>query len=568
MAVGDDIDSKSAQRILLARSALLKGTLKVAPHLQALADEVASAPLTITGLVNVSHLSPEAIRFAEGAGMGLRHFREPEVPSPSSTSMAELQSELFALFARLFGALTGRAVTLVKDEAEIRDRMLWRVRHEPGALPREVNPAADAIESFYRANAAAIFTQAKHVGGMRLVSGGQRRFGPSALRGVRLTSLYADTQLIPDPIYPYFCSELHLTAMHLQLAIALFYVLQLRPLVDAKFPVPPVIVFPSFEENLEEFDAHTKIGLERLVVRVVEPVCDGSVGSLDELFEYAQRNGDDFAQALLNAGLFVPPGGTPGQTLDVAEAAHQYLKEIAGYRSAENLELVKRLSVGTLFLNGVLERLRPQYHLLENANEFGAQPLLSQAVHWHYFETCSRANALQLVRNKVLTEQAFQTLRAIQDDSLSWLAHIDIETIKALIANGEHRWLRHELNGYTDQLAASGAMDVDSMVKEVTHGLSSLVQRQRESMAAIEAKYAPGNAAAVAAGAAGVGMAAVVALLPSLSPILGVSVPAAAALGAAGAAATSVARSKVAEWAEKRKADRSMLGVLATVRRP
>ena len=82
----------------------------------------------------------------------------------------------------------------------------------------------------------------------------------------------------------------------------------------------------------------------------------------------------------------------------------------------------------------------------------------------------------------------------------------------------QHRWFRRELNGYTDQLASAGAVNANAMVREVTHGLASSVQRQRESMAAIETKYAPGNAAAVAGGVAGVGIAAAVTLRPSVSP--------------------------------------------------
>lgn len=71
------------------------------------------------------------------------------------------------------------------------------------------------------------------------MTGGQRTFGPSALNAVRITGLYADTQLIPDPIYPFVGSNLSLNAVHLQLAIQLFYVLRLRPLVEAELPVPP-----------------------------------------------------------------------------------------------------------------------------------------------------------------------------------------------------------------------------------------------------------------------------------------------------------------------------------------
>src|SRR3546814_7545450 len=122
-----------------------------------------------------------------------------------------------------------------------------------------------------------MFQYAKKLGGMRLVTGGQRTFGPSALNAVRITGLYADTQLIPDPIYPFLSGDLHLNASPLQLAINLFHILQLRPLMNLELPVHPVFVFPSFEEALEEHDGYNMHGIEQLSLRMIGPLCDGTI---------------------------------------------------------------------------------------------------------------------------------------------------------------------------------------------------------------------------------------------------------------------------------------------------
>jgi hypothetical protein len=124
---------------------------------------------------------------------------------------------------------------------------------------------------------------------MKLVSGGQRSFSGSALSSMRISGLFADTYLVPDPIYPYFFGDLRLNARHLQLAINLYYILQLQPLVAASLPVPPVIVFPSFEEILEANDAQTKRGIEDLIVKVVGPICEGSISSVEEIGQYAMQ---------------------------------------------------------------------------------------------------------------------------------------------------------------------------------------------------------------------------------------------------------------------------------------
>lgn len=564
----NEIDASTAERLLATWRALHEGKLKVAPQLRELAEEFMTAPLTMVGLVDTSRLSERALSFGRTSGMALGFIsqREPEPPSQSSLPMAEAQPELFRLFAQLFAALTGRAVELVANEQEIKDRMLWRLKHEPEAMAEAANTASDELAAFYSANAVKLFQHAKTLGGMRLVTGGQRTFGPSAFNAVRITGLYADTQLLPDPVYPFLAADLHLNAKHLQLAHALFYVLQLRPLVDAGLPVPPVFVFPSFEEGLEEHDAHTKHGMEQLAVRMVAPLCDGAVTSVGELFEYASKHGDLLAPALLASGLFIPPGSQPDQRLGVPEAVKAYIAALEGVRSEEMVARMKTQPTGVLLLNGVLERVRPHYHLLENATELGAQPLLSQRTHWHYFEKCAMANAEDLRRKSVLSEQAFQTLRAVQDDSLSWLATIPVQTLTELIANNEHRWLRDELNKYTAQLAGGAAIDTNAMVREVSFGLASLVQRQQKAMADIERKYAPKKMATYIGGGSGLAVAAAAALLPSLSPFLGVAVPVAAAAAAVGGGVLGFGKEKIGEQMEKRQAERSMLGVLATVR--
>ncbi len=567
MSTTDEVDAWEAQRLLLAREAIQQGKAHIPPHLQRYADELLSAPLTALGLVDVRALSREALTIAKSLGTAMSMQEQAagsQKASASSDPMQQLQAELFSLFSNLFSALTGRAHGLVQNDEEIKSLMLSRVSYEPEAFRTSVNGAIEELEEFYTQYATSTFRHAKILGGMRLVTGGQRMFGPSALSAVRITGLYADTQLIPDPVFPFLCSDLNLNAVHLQLANQLFYLLQLRPLVDAELPVPPIFVFPSFEETLEERDAHTKLGLGKMAIRLLGPLCQGSIFSVEELFDYAQNHEKAFLDALMPAKLFIPPGGMPDTELRPDEAASRYLRELEGVRASDAVEHLKRLPVGILLLNGVIERLRPQYHLLENANELSAQPLLSQPVHWHYFEKISESNARGLRSQKILSEQAFQTLRAVQDDSLSWLARIPVETLRELLINDEHRWFREELNKYTNQLASAGPIETSDMVREVSYGLASLVQRQQKSLNDIERRYAPKKVAAYVGGIAGVGASATAILLPSLSPFLGAAVPAVAAASAA----WGYGKEKTGEVVEKRQAANSMLGVLATVRPP
>lgn len=560
---------ETAQRLLDAWKAIREGTLKFPPSLQSHADELLAAPLTATGLVDTKGISRETVLMATSFGAAMSVQRQEalkEKAHQSITSANEVQVELFALFSSFFSALTGRSVDLINDVAEIKQRLMWRVKYQPDVFAGSVNRVAEELSEFYNCHSTNIYQHAKTFGGMRLVTGGQRQFGPSALNAVRITGLYADTQLIPDPIYPFLSSDLNLNAVHLQLSIQLFHILQLRPLVDAQFPVPAVFVFPSFEEVLERNDAHTKLGLEELAVRLISPLCRGQIQSLEELVDYSNKQETAFLDALMPSGLFIPPGGKLGIQLSAAEAASQYLKELEGIRSPLILDQMKRVSTGPLLLNGVLERIRPQYHLFENSSELGAQALLSQPVHWHYFEKIAQANARDLRSKNIISDQALQTLHAIQDDSLSWLANIPVKTLAQLISNNEHRWLREELNKYTSQLASTGPIDTNEMIKEVSHGLASLVQRQRKSLKDIELKYAPKKAAVLTGSIMGAGLVASAVMLPLLSPFLAVGVPTVALAGAASAALIGFGKEKIGEVVEKRHAGQSMLGVLATTR--
>ncbi|HCF4205412.1 TPA: hypothetical protein NID94_004458 [Pseudomonas aeruginosa] len=559
----------TAQRLLDTWKAIREGKLKFPPSLQSQADELLSAPLTVAGLVDTKGMSRETVMMAKSFGAALSMEREEtlkgQVHQPT-TSMNEIQAELFDLFSSLFSALTCRSVDLVRDVDEIKQRMLWRIKYQPDIFANTVNDATEELSEFYNRYSVRFYQHAKSLGGMRLVTGGQRQFGPSALNAVRITGLYADTQLIPDPIFPFISSDLNLNAVHLQLAIQLFQILQLRPLVDAKLPVPAIFIFPSFEEVLEHNDAHTKLGLEQLAIRLISPICQGDIQSLEELFEYSRRQETAFLDALMPSGLFIPPGGEPGIQLSASEAASQYLKELEGTRSSQILDKMKHAPTGPLLLNGVLERLRPQYHLLENSSELGAQALLSQPVHWHYFEKIAQANATDLRSKNIISDQALQTLHAVQDDSLSWLADIPVTTLAQLISNNEHRWLRDELNKYTSQLASAGPIETNDMIREVNHGLASLVQRQRKNLKDIELKYAPKKAAVLAGGIIGAGLVASAVMLPLLSPLLAVGVPTVALAGAASGALIGFSKEKVGEFVEKQHAGKSMLGVLATLR--
>ena len=266
---------------------------------------------------------------------------------------------------------------------------------------------------------------------------------------------------------------------------------------------------------------------------------------------------------MLGDRLFVPPGGNSERTLTARDAADSYLDSLQGIRSEAVLNLMRKLPTGSLIFNGIIERLVPQYHLLENAIELAAQPMVSQQTHWHYFERCASAEARELVNAQVISRESFDVLRAIQDDSLTWLANIPVEGLADLRRNREHAELREQLKHFTTQLASAGPTDLSSVTREVRHGLEAMIQLQQKAIADIERKYAPLRWKAMAGAALGVAASASVSFLPALATVVGATAPVATAILSAGGGAVAYTKELLGEAVEKRQARKSLLGMLA-----
>ncbi|AGR71146.1 MULTISPECIES: hypothetical protein [Burkholderia] len=565
-----DIDRgiDSAQKAEKVLDALESGKLKLRPQDRFWADQLRVLPRGITGLLNISKLTPDALAIIRATALALTHLEQAEkkVDDESPLPILDAQCMLFRLYEELFVALTGVPSGKVGSEQEIKSRMLARFGDGNIAHFDEINAAAGELEQFYRENSASMFRAGKSLGGIKVVSGGQRRYGPSALSATRIAGLYCDTQLIPDPVWPFFAENLHLNALHLQLAIALFYILPLRPLVDARLSVPPILVFPSFEERLEANDAMTQAGIASLAVKVIVPACNANMSTIDELFEYVKKYEQPFLDAITRERLFVPPGVEPTAVGTAEEAAAIYLQELKGVRDQEMLGKMEKLPRGVLVLNGILERLRPQYHLAENAEELNSQPMLSTPVHWYYFELCAQAEARELIKQQVLSREAFDILRALQDDSLTWLGNVPIAGLVELRERMEHAELREQLKKITTQLTAAGPAELEAVAREVRHGLDLLIQRQKKAIKDIEDKYSPKYWAAGTGSVIGIAAGASMFFMPALAAAAGVSAPIASVVGAIGGGGIAMAKDAVGQFVEKRRARKSMLGILATAR--
>lgn len=554
---------ENTQRLLNLQTAVRSGKMHFRPQDEEWVREFMAVSLRPGELLEPNRLSGKTLSFVRMTAMALRDLDmkwRDEIAT--EISLEDAQSELFRLFAEVFVALTGRSYDTLHSLEEIKESALTQARGNAETFERKFNVAMQNLGKFYERHAPAIFGHAKDLGGLKVVLGGQRTFGASALGGVRKMGLYVDTQLIPDPIYPFFEADLHLKARHVELMLNLHRLLQLKPLVDARLPVPPVVVFPSFEKNLEEKDVKTQIGISDLVLQVAGSACPATFSSMDELVKYTHDRKDEFIHAMLAAQLFVPSGAMPGQIMSAPEAIERHINDLREYRSPENVAAMEKLPPESVILLGIHERLTPQYHLLENGEEFSAQPLLTQSAHWHYFEKCAQSAAQALRRNGLLSEDALLTVRALQSEKLAWLANIPIPMLAVLLQNQENIGFRDELRKHTALLSAAGAADLDRVVREVTHAVESMVQKHQKTIKDIEAKYSTKNTIGVSLGMGGAVLGAAAQFIPSLG-IIGVAAP----VVGAGLAVAKYTNKKLHESAEKKLARRSLMGVLATTTR-
>ncbi|WAV88892.1 hypothetical protein NB647_08425 [Oxalobacter aliiformigenes] len=565
-------DLSLAQDVHNTILAIKDGRLHIKEELKGCYEEILNVPLNGVGVEDTTALSSEAKSLARATGKMLKDmFFRPEVEeamkeSEEKFTTQELQSNLFELFEKLFIALVGATSHSISDLHEIHVRFIDRLKHQKNLFEKEFNRVLESLLDFYNAHKFRLYTDAIDFGGAKFVVGGQRAFLKSALNGVRIAGLCSDTQLIPDPVYPHVSGNMHLNAVHLQLAETLFYILKLKPLIDAHFVVPPVYIFPSFELELEENDAITKQGIGDMLLKLVSPVCDGAIYSFQDLVEYSKNHETKFIDAVMAKKLFIPPGSSPNEILSGEKAVRKYISEEEHRRDTDMIDMMKRMPRGLLILMGISERLGPQYHLFDNSQSLHAQPLLNQEVHWHYYMKCCEASAQTLVNNKILSNESFQTMQALQDQSMSWLANIPIEGLVELRKKQEHEWFQFELKKYTNQLAEAGGAEISDVVREVNHGLSCLMQRYQKDIVEIEKTYA-GKVKDLALKAGGAGVGAFMTLFPFLSPILGNGVAAGiGALGAVAAGAFPVRQHQKAQEGAKQKINQSMLGMLATAK--
>lgn len=276
------------------------------------------------------------------------------------------QREFFAILEEFFSRVAGRSHTDFGSGDEIRQFF----RQNAHAIAKRSEEAFVWLEkelgSFYQRHRTRPFKLSSQLGGVKLVLGGSSAFLDTQLRAVRKTLIYADTILVPDPVLPWLETPRKEEGFRFpQIIQATWAVLQLKALVDVSLQYPAVVVFPSWEKSLEEQDSTTREGILRLVTDVVSRTTGQQLETFEQVGQLAKRQGDEFLRVVEQHALFVPPEGTPGESINTA--LPKYREYIKTWREEKYAKKLLALLDSVLVLNGIAERVAPQFHLLTSA---------------------------------------------------------------------------------------------------------------------------------------------------------------------------------------------------------
>ncbi len=158
-------------------------------------------------------------------------------PAPKLAAVATVQRELFEVLDEFFRLATGGPAEEFAPLGSFGDRVCAEAMKIARRAPQAYIYAHDALGSFYKRFGPHLYSEAKSLRGLKLVFGGSSQLRKSQFESVRKMLLYADSILIPDPIFPWMESprveEGFRSVRFLETA---FFLLHFKPLVDADLP--------------------------------------------------------------------------------------------------------------------------------------------------------------------------------------------------------------------------------------------------------------------------------------------------------------------------------------------
>jgi len=469
------------------------------------------------------------------------------------------QDRYFEILTEFFLSVTGclpRDFSPLDSFSESIQRMAVTLRENSGRAESAMvafSTLETELKKLYSEEGGKAFSAAKKLDACKLNLGGSSRFLETQLNATRKSLLYSDTVLIPDPVMPWLekkrDEEKFSHVIPLQMA---FFILHLCDLKGEEFDLPPVFIFPSFEKSLEEYDQQTQENSIQLITDVFSYYVDSGIEHPKDIMEFASKYPDQYFGKIEASRLFVSPGSEPGEPLKVE--LENYKTEMRQWRSVDWCNEMFSQGDVSVVTNAIFERIMPNYHLLENADELRSHPFLCVNAQAHYYQLIASMKNASAGEVASFDPSTSAILQSLTSKRLDYLANIKDAQLVALRKTDENVEFRRELRDLVNSLPNTNLDDLGYVAAEVCSHIERAISKHEKQISSLNDKYQAKHkyTALIAGGTLAVTMS------PVLAPFLGALLP----LG--GVAATGKYISdKLDEKAEIGQFSHSMMGVIS-----
>lgn len=473
------------------------------------------------------------------------------------------QDRYFEILTEFFLSVTGclpREFSPLDSFSESIQRMAVTLR-ENSSRAESAMVAFSTLETelkkLYSEEGGKAFSAAKKLDACKLNLGGSSRFLETQLNATRKSLLYSDTVLIPDPVMPWLekkrDEEKFSHVIPLQMA---FFILHLSDLKGYEFDLPPFFVFPSFEKSLEEYDQQTQENSIQLITDVFSHYVDSGIAHPQDILEFAAKYPALYFEKIEGARLFVSPGSEPGEPLKLE--LENYKAEMRQWRSEDWCNELFSKGDASVVTNAIFERIMPNYHLLENADELRSHPFLCVNAQAHYYQLIASMKNASVGEVASFDPSTSAILQSLTSKRLDYLANIKDAQLVALRKTDENVQFRRELRDLVNSLPNTNLEDLGYVAAEVCSHIERAISKHEKQISSLNDKYQAKHkyTALIAGGTLAVTM------FPVLAPFLGALLP----LGGAVATGKYIS-DKLDEKAEIGQFSHSMMGVISRAKR-
>ncbi len=407
------------------------------------------------------------------------------------SDVIKAQREYFNLLEEFFIAATGeQSENFLKNDEDFSDGIHNRNAVSLSKLMEKAYPIyIPKIQEFHTKNFNVLTKSKDVIGGVKCVYGGSSRINQSTFDSYRKIALYSDTVFIPDPILPWLEVERKEERFNLvYLLQSCYYLLKYKPLVDAELPYPAIIVFPSWEKSLEQRDEVTQDGISSLIIRFFSHYLERNFEDEREIFSYVVGKGKEkFRSTVINKKLFIPPNSSFPKTFN--DAYDKYIEFVKEERSNEFVKMILSSPSETVVLNGIIERIGPQYHVLDNSRMLNALPLFYLSVFYHYYILC--ADIIQSDFNELgmIDKNTLNILNSLNHPSNAWLGNIPFNDLVDFRKDNLNEEFRKKLNENINDLRNVSLDNINIAVSEIGRSLASIITEHNKVAKKISDEY-------------------------------------------------------------------------------